>query len=95
MQVVWDLTRNDVLVMEYVPGKSKVYLFYWYKSTDTDANARLPGLMRLTEPEVLEGCGLELTKCGELVSDALTELALVHGHVVLNLLALLLPKYKF
>jgi hypothetical protein len=22
-----------VLVMEYVPGKSKVYLFYWYKST--------------------------------------------------------------
>jgi len=57
-QVVWDLTRCDVLVMEYVPG-----------------------LMRLTEPEVLVANGLQLFQCGQLVSDALTELALVHGHV--------------
>ena len=57
-KVVWELTRTDVLVMEYVPG-----------------------LIRLTEPEVLTANGLDLVECGQQVSDALMELALVHGHV--------------
>jgi predicted unusual protein kinase regulating ubiquinone biosynthesis (AarF/ABC1/UbiB family) len=50
-KVVWNLTRKDVLVMEYVPG-----------------------LMRLTEPEVLVANGLKLPQCGQIVSDTLTEL---------------------
>lgn len=41
----------------------------------------IPGLMRMTEPSVLKANGLDLAECGQVVSDALTELALVHGHV--------------
>ena len=44
-RVVWELTRTDVLVMEYVPG-----------------------LLRLTEPDVLVANGLSLPHCGQVSS---------------------------
>ncbi|EKX31453.1 hypothetical protein GUITHDRAFT_83115, partial [Guillardia theta CCMP2712] len=39
------------------------------------------GLLRISEPEALLASGLELEECGQVVSDVLTELALVHGCV--------------
>ena len=57
-KVVWELTRENVLTMEYVPG-----------------------LLRVSEPEVIEANNLSLLDCGEIVSDTLAEMALCWGHV--------------
>lgn len=57
-KVVWELTRENVLTMEFVPG-----------------------LLRVSEPEVIEANNLNLTDAGVIVSDTLAEMALCWGHV--------------
>ena len=60
----------------------KIPKIVWeYTRQDVLTMEYIPGMMQVTEPGVLTANGLALSDCASVVSDTLTELTLVHGHV--------------